>query len=285
MLVTRRANRLMLITQPEHARLAGQLAAVWGNEQFTTPVPRDALITAATHHDDGWHELDGLPAYNEQARRPASFVEMPLERTVGPYGRGVESVYDRDPMAGALTGMHFSGFYTARWGIQGGSPVEHPLAVEVVETQEARWMPALREAWAYDGPRSEFDAHAWHAYEVLQALDVLSLGLGLTDLEVPSGDGELIPVTSTLGMIDQPPGPRVVPAVPIAAGGQRVDLVLHVTNPYRVRVDPYPFAHSEFEVTVAARELEDRAYASADDVATSYHGARATELVIRVVAG
>ena len=79
--------------------------------------------------------------------------------------------------------MHFSGFYTGRWGLVGGAPATHPLAAEVVAFQEARWMPALREAWGYAGPRSEFDAATWHAYEVLQALDLLSLALGLTDLE------------------------------------------------------------------------------------------------------
>src|SRR5436305_2096746 len=174
MLVTRRADQLTLITQPEHARAAGTLAQAWGNERFAIPALRDALICAATHHDDGWHELDSEPAYNADARRPANFVELALERTVGPYSRGVESVYERDTAAGVLVSMHFSGFYTARWGIAGGSAVDHPLAREVVAAQEARWMPALREAWGYRGPRSEFDAAIWHAYEVLQALDVIS---------------------------------------------------------------------------------------------------------------
>lgn len=285
MLVTRRANRLMLITQPEHARVSGRLAEAWGNERFVTPAPREALICAAAHHDDGWYELDELPAYNDDAQRPASFVELPLERTVGQYSRGVESVYQRDPHAGVLVSMHLSGFYTARWGISGGGPVEHPLAVQVVAAQEARWMPALREAWGYRGPRSEFDADNWHAYEVLQALDVVSLALGLTDLSRPSGDGEVVAVTTVLGRLDQPGGPRLVPSVPVSAGGQRVDLTLRVTAPHCVRVDPYPFSEAELELTIAARELEDRAYASAEEAAEAYHAAEVREQLVTVVAG
>src|SRR5437763_6950954 len=284
MLVTRRAGKLMLITQPEHASLAGQLAAAWGNERFAVPGPRAALLCAATHHDDGWLELDGLPTYNEDARRPAHFTELPLSRTVGPYGRGVESVYARDIHAGVLVSMHFSGFYTARWGIQGGSPVANPLAVEVVATQEARWIPALREAWAYRGPRSEFDADTWHAYEVLQALDVLSLGLGLTDLEQTSGADEPIAVTSTLGQVDQPSGPRLVPAVPVSAGGLRVDLTLHTIAPWHVGIEPYPFSTARFDLTVEARELEDREYESAEDAASAFHRAAVRELTISVTA-
>jgi hypothetical protein len=285
MLITRRGDHLTLITQPEHARVAGQLAEAWGNERFAVPAPRQALICAAAHHDDGWHELDSEPAYNPDAQRPANFVELALERTVGPYSRGVESVYERDGHAGVLVSMHFSGFYTARWGISGGSPVHHPLAREVVATQEARWMPALRQAWGYRGPRSEFDAHNWHAYEVLQVLDVISLALGLTDLSQVSDDGDPVAVTSVLGALDQPAGPRLVPGMPIAAGGQRVDLKLRVIAPYRVRLDPYPFAETGLWLTMVAREIPDRMYASAEDAASAYHAAPARELAIELVAG
>ena len=284
MLVTRRAGRLTLITQPEHARVAGTLAQAWGNERFAIPGPRDALICAATHHDDGWHELDSEPAYNADARRPANFVELPLERTVGPYSRGVESVYERDTAAGVLVSMHFSGFYTARWGIAGGSAVDHPLAREVVATQEARWTPALREVWAYRGPRSEFDAANWHAYEVLQTLDVISLALGLTDLSQPTDDREPVSVTSVLAALDQPPGPRTVPAAPMAAGGPRVELILRVLEPYRVRLDPYPFARAPLGLHLVARRIEDRVYLSARDAATAYYRAPAEELTIELVA-
>src|SRR2546423_8611138 len=284
MLVTRRAGKLMLITQPEHASLAGQLAAVWGNERFAIPAPREALLCAATHHDDGWLELDGLPTYNEEARRPAHFTELPLTRTIGPYGRGVESVYARHLHAGVLVSMHFSGFYTAGWGIQGGSPVANPLASEVVAAQEARWMPALREAWGYRGPRSEFDAGTWHAYEVLQALDVLSLGLGLTDLEQTSDGGEPVPVTSTLGRVDQPSEPRLVPAVPVSAAGLRVVLTLRVIAPWHVQIEPYPFSAAEFDLTVWARELEDREYESAEEAASAFHSATVRQLTIVVTA-
>ena len=64
---TRRDGRLTLITQPDHAALAGRMAESWGNEHFATPAARDALISAAVHHDDGWlHQFtpvfNGIPA-------------------------------------------------------------------------------------------------------------------------------------------------------------------------------------------------------------------------------
>ena len=211
---------------------------------------------------------------------------MPLQLTAGPYAAGVESVYARDLRAGALVGMHFSGFYTGRWGLAaGGVSPSDPIAAEVVATQEARWMPALRESWGYRGPRSAFDAATWHAYEVLQALDLVSLALGLTDLSLPSGDAAPIPVTDTLRRIDPAPGPRIVPAVPVAAGGERVDLTLRVTAPWRVEIDPYPFAQASFELPLATHELEDRAYGSAEDSARAFHDAPEREQRLAIAAG
>ncbi len=136
-LVTRRAGSLVLVTQPDHAAIAGVLARHWGNQQFATPAAREALVCAAEHHDDGWLELDARPMFNHEQARPAHFVELPLADTAPSYARGVESVYERDQQAGALVSMHFSGFYTSRWGVGGGGPSDNPLALEVVATQEA----------------------------------------------------------------------------------------------------------------------------------------------------
>ncbi len=284
MLVTRRAGHLVLITQPEHGRVAGELAGRWGNRGFEVPAPREALICAALHHDDGWHELDGQPVFDPVARRPANFTKLPLDQTVGPYTRGVESVYARNQHAGALVGMHFSGFYTGRWGLGGEPALENPLAAEVVAAQEARWMPALREAWGYRGPRSRFDADTWHAYEVLQALDLMSLAVGLMDLSGEQGGDRPVAVRSTLSSLDQPAGPRLVDCVPKAVGAERVRLRLTPAPRGRLLVEPYPFATDEFELAVAARELDDRRYASPEEAAAAFHEAPVVTLRVTLAA-
>jgi len=282
MLVTRRAGRLWLVRQPDHAALAGWFAEHWGNDQFVTPAARDALLRAATHHDDGWLELDSRPVYNPAAQRPAHFIELPLTESVGPYGRGVESVYDRDPHAGVLVSMHFSGFYTSRWGVSGGGPSENPIARQVVAEQEARWMPALREAWGYRGRRSEFDAATWHAYEVLQAVDLLSLAFGLIDLEQPTGDSEALDMAGSLASVDQPHGPRLVGGVPIESGGALAEIKIVVTEPLVVRLDPSPLSQPELRVAIPIRQLDDRPYETADDAAQAFHAAPVRELELTV---
>jgi Protein of unknown function (DUF3891) len=282
MLISRRGERLCLITHPDHGRLAGELCRRWGNDQFTAPAASQALLIAAIHHDDGWEELDSRPAHTPEHGRPAHFLELPLEETVGPYGRGVDWVYSQDPYAGALVSMHWAGLYRSRWGLQEGGPVPHPLAAEVVAEQERRWVPALREAWGGNGLRSEFERQTWHAYEVLQALDFLSLALCLLDLDQPSAANEPVTMPGTLPRIDQPPGPRSVPAVPLDAGGEHVDVTVRVIHPGSIALDPYPFSAPSFEIEVPVRWLADRRYDSAKESAEAYHAATPQVLSIAV---
>lgn len=273
MLISRRRGRLQLVTHPDHGVLAGALCERWGNSRFRMPAPREALLCAAIHHDDGWAELDGRPAFNQSDARPAHFLELALPDTVEPYGRGVDSVYARDPYAGALVSMHWAGLYRTRWGLQGGAPVGHPMAAEVVAAQEPRWTAVLGEAWGGQGLRSEFEAATWHAYEVLQALDFISLALCLLDLEQPTEGADAVAMPPTLPTIDQPPGGRIVPNVPTAAGGEHVDVTLRVASPGHVTLEPYPLAEPRVELTLPVRELEDRRYGSEQETAATFHAA------------
>jgi hypothetical protein len=259
MLVTSREGGFTCVNQYDHGTLAGELAERWGNDRFAPVGERfaNALVTAAAHHDDGWRELDDRPACNEEAGRPAHFLELPLEVTVPNYGRGVDGVYERDPLAGALVGMHWTGLYSGRWGLQSsGGPAAHPLARGVVAEQERRRQETLREVWGFEGLRSEFEAEAWHAYEVLQALDVTSLALSLLDPSVPSDPAaEPLLLTSTLFAVEQPPGARILPSVPTGPLGEHLDLALEVKEPGHAVIDPWPFAEPSFEVELPARRL------------------------------
>jgi hypothetical protein len=258
LLVTKRGDGFCFVTQYEHGALAGELAERWGNDRFAMPAApfAKALTIAAAHHDDGWRELDDVPAHNPEAGRPAHFLELQLERTAPPYGRGVDSVYARDRLAGALVEGHWTGLYSGRWGLQSGGPVPHPLAEEVVARGEPRRQAALREIWGFEGLRSEFEANAWHAYEVLQALDVTSLALSLIDPAVPSDPAIEPPLlTATLFEVEQQPGARILPTVPTAPLGRHLDLRFSVPEPGVATIDPWPFAAASFAIELPSRTL------------------------------
>jgi Protein of unknown function (DUF3891) len=275
-LISRRGSELWLVTQPDHATLSGELAEAWGNERFAALDPHESVVIAAAHHDDGWYPLDTVPTYNEEERRPAHLLEVPLTTTVPNYGPGVESVYERDTYAGVLSTMHWSGLYSARWGVQAGAPVDHPIAISVVEEQERRWTAAARELWAFDGLRSAFEAKLWRNYELLQNFDLLSLALCLVDLSVPTdASAEPVPVPVTLKPVDQPPGARIVPKVPTGHGDEHVDIRLEVVADGVVEVDPYPFSSPTFKIELPARVMEDRSYDQTES-ASAYAAAPVT---------
>jgi hypothetical protein len=156
-----------------------------------------------------------------------------------------------------LVGAHWTGLFSGRWGLQSGSgPVESPAAQQVVAEQERRRQETLREVWGFEGLRSKFEADAWHAYEVLQALDVISLALSLIDPnELTDAEAEARPLTATLFPVEQPPGARILPSVPPGPLGQHLDLRFEVTATGQATIDPWPFAPPALELTLPCRRL------------------------------
>jgi hypothetical protein len=272
MLISRRDGTLTLVTQPDHGRLAGELARHWGNGEFArAPFPEEFLFTAA-HHDDGWNDLDAAPMWAEQHLRPAHFLELPLPMVAAAFTTAIDAVYEASPLAGALHSMHFTGFYRSRWGVDDAPFVDHPDVADIVEHEERRRARAIHETWPADGPRADFERRLWHAYEILQALDLLSLFACLVDVDREStADAQVM--ARTLFSIDQEPNPRTIRRCPINDIGDRVDLAVSVAAPGVVAVDPYPFATPELAVEVPMRVLADEPYRSADAAAAAYHAA------------
>ena len=44
----------LLVMQPDHARLAGRCAELWGSPPLARPEPHTELVAAIDRHDDGW---------------------------------------------------------------------------------------------------------------------------------------------------------------------------------------------------------------------------------------
>ena len=58
-------SRLLLVLQIDHSRVAGQLAAHWGNDQFDAPRPYASMVLPAQEHDSGWWDWEIKPDINE----------------------------------------------------------------------------------------------------------------------------------------------------------------------------------------------------------------------------
>ncbi|MGW2651092.1 DUF3891 family protein [Streptomyces sp. NPDC001393] len=272
MLIRRRDNELLLFQQVDHGFLTGELVDLWGNERFVVPKPLDQVRTAASFHDEGWRVPDLEVLFNEAEGRPLSFSEIDQREHVPLYQRGVEEVLRRDEYAGLLVSTHWTGLYRGRWGLQpmpinwttsSRTPIEQ-LQDEAIAEQERKWVDIKRQLVG-NGFRSDFEANLWFNFDLLQAWDLLSIYVCM-NVHTPAPDGaEPLLLGSTLRSLDQVPGVRIIPNVPTAIGGERVDLRLRVVEPGVIEVDPYPFGPREVELSIEATVIPDRRYASQED--------------------
>lgn len=111
------ATEWWLIAQPDHAALAGDLAAQFAASDF--PSPDRELVQAIALHDAGWAKYDGggtagggkgpapQPLRNDSGR-PLSFLEVPVGIFVEAW---LASIHCAEEKAGAIGGLMVSGHF------------------------------------------------------------------------------------------------------------------------------------------------------------------------------
>jgi hypothetical protein len=105
MIVRHEGSSLLLITQPDHAALAGRVMREWVRDDWPDSPRRADILRAVGEHDNGWREIDRSPVIGESDGRILDFVEAPDEIRQGVWPRGVERLADT-PYAAALVAQH-----------------------------------------------------------------------------------------------------------------------------------------------------------------------------------
>jgi hypothetical protein len=155
-------DTLVLVRQPDHARLSGDLVAAWREDGLPEDPRREEILAAVAGHDDGWAEPDAAPLWDPASGRPYDFVTAPDDVRLSVWPRGVERVRARHgPFAAALVARHPIALYDA-YGRPAG-------AADLVARLEARIEELLREDGRAD--RRRLDA----AYRFVAIGDLLSL--------------------------------------------------------------------------------------------------------------
>ncbi len=106
MIVKDEGATLLLITQPDHALLAGTIVAAIQTEPALQDVGRDVVLLATREHDNGWHEVDAAPAVDASTGRPRDFIAGPASMKHALWLRGIARVAGMHPRAGALVAEH-----------------------------------------------------------------------------------------------------------------------------------------------------------------------------------
>lgn len=125
-----------LITQDDHARLSGEIAAAIGTPW--APRPSDEVVEAIALHDSGWTLVEAeLGARAEaEGRRPPSFLEVPVPDFLRAWTGSIECAARRSAVAGILVSAHFASIGKQRLR-GGGDPPEVRARLEAFEESES----------------------------------------------------------------------------------------------------------------------------------------------------
>lgn len=94
-----------LVTQPEHARLAGELARHWAFPRPATSVEPE-LLEAVARHDSGWASDDAEPTLRVDGS-PIDFLAWPLASAIEAWERSIAEARSLGPTAGYVVTRHF----------------------------------------------------------------------------------------------------------------------------------------------------------------------------------
>ena len=250
----------LLIPQPEHARLSGELAAACRPEflfgdssqgEFASPEAsaiRQEVLAAIAHHDDGWDEWERTPQVDPQSGRPLSFTELAPAEAFAIWSQCIDGAESIGPLAAWMVAGHFSRLL---------AHAEHlkraPLAPDWQRTTSDR-RHAWFVAWSTEDKSLHTAGLAATALQWLWAFDEASLWLccdGPPGAEAPSPPGRAFvagretPVEMQL--IERPP----------ASHGSIDALILASAAPWRFSVGSIELAASG--LAIPAREYRHAA--------------------------
>lgn len=271
MLRARTQDGWFLITHPEHARLAGEFAAAWGNDRFRVPFPHPNTLTGICRHDDGWAARDLRPKITREGRPSAfgidlvgtysAFEEIDLEDYLRVRGQAMEAVAAEDPYAAVLISMHTCNLLTERADHSTIRTGDRPKLAAFLEGQKRR-QEDLRRSCADCGRFSESDllAGTWlENFRLLQACDNLSL----------------------LACVDYPSPATLLHPLPLNGGGT-LEVGVQRVSERTFRLDPWPMREPSVEVQVVGRHVTGELFASESALVTAHAAASPESLTIRI---
>lgn len=172
------ASGWVLVKHRDHAQLAGDFAAAWGNAHFAPPEPFAKVHYAVAHHDDGWIARDSTPQLTREGRPEAftrtlvgayaAFEEIDLPSYLEVRGAAAARVASHDPFAGVLVSMHTVNLLTEQADLATIRAEHRPSYDAFIRSQRA-WQQETAERIG----ASPVDLQ--RGFEFLQCCDSLSL--------------------------------------------------------------------------------------------------------------
>jgi hypothetical protein len=113
-LVRHDSRGAVVIGQPSHAWISGQLARAWGNERFGAVEPFEEVCLAAEQHDIGMATWDVEPPRNPESGLPVSFLQMAIRDHIDLWTLAPRRLLRQSRYAALLVSLHGTRLYANR---------------------------------------------------------------------------------------------------------------------------------------------------------------------------
>lgn len=241
---------LILIGQTDHSRLVGQLAAHWGNINFTPPKPYESVVRAAVFHDYGWLAYETNPIINPETGETYEFRALPFNPVqLEGYQWCIDWLTSIDRYSGLIASMHRTGLWKTRYG-KINHPANYARGLNRPEIQE---FVTRNEAWQARERASLNEDEVWTNYCLQQVWDLLGLYFCC-----------------------QEPFDEHMEPVPVSYDRTKtgIRMTMKPVDDGRVKFDPYPFDHRPLKVQINCKRLSSGSFPDLQSFRKSYFQAQ-----------
>ena len=261
-------TRLIVALQIDHSRVAGYLAAHWGNPQFDRPEPYSSVVLAATEHDIGWWEWEMKPSTLNDKGLPLDYHDGSLkylgQLRLDFYKNAVDRVRNRDPYAAMLMAMHGVALMNAGYGKYAYPPdrTSDPRVKAYVDHQEElrlNLLADLRRSESFE--RFCSDEQVWTNYEYMEVFDQLAQYI-CNRYPLNSKARKLGP-SDTLNDVD----------IPTKHGKSATKIAIDTVAPHKAILTPYPFDLDPLPISFDARLVPNRTYKDGEEFLRDFYRA------------
>lgn len=263
---------LVLVLQTDHSRIAGLLAAHWGNDEFARLHPYASMVLAAQEHDSGWWDWEIKPTVNEQGY-PSDYIGSIKHLGQGVwldlYRRAIERLAARDLYAAYYVSMHGEALLTRGMGLlpsmpdYTGDPAVQKFIAEQKE-KRAQWLQVLRNDPAFQETTS--DTQLWTNFKMMEVFD--QFAQFVCNRYPLNSQARKNGPTNTLSNIP----------VPVAPGRDDVTLTLDIQDEKEAIVRPFPFGVSPLVISFQGRLVPNRRYANQEGFLQDFYRAERIEV-------
>jgi Protein of unknown function (DUF3891) len=221
---------IIVISQPAHAWVTGQLTRDWGNAVFGEFKPHEEVNLAATLHDIGFLDWEMAPTLNPRTKLPYSFMEMPTSEHLEIWKKSVKQVLMYNRYAALLVSMHFT------WLCE-----SQPSKAKEDQLLEKKFRDEQEELQTSIITSLENDFY----YEALTGDETIIRNRELVSI------WDWMSLLLCMGFEEE----RVIENVPTAHGVTHIQLKPEKDHRTRISVEPWPFGREAVQVRCEGKHL------------------------------